>query len=142
MSRVPPQRPGNGHPPEDQVVETRVVPSRADIPVPPESFGRGEPPKSEQKADDQKKNQEQEKPPLYKRPWFWAIVGVIVIVIAVVGVLWYLHAKGKLSTDDAFIEAHITNVAPRVAGHVLEVLVTDNQQVKAGQVLVRLDPID
>ena len=150
MSRVPPQRPGNGHPPEEQVVETRVVPSRADIPVPPESFGRGESPKPNQKTDDQQKNQEQnkdkkqeeEKPPLYKRPWFWAILGVIVIVIAIVGVLWYLHAKGKLSTDDAFIEAHVTNVAPRVAGHVLEVLVTDNEQVKAGQVLVRLDPVD
>ena len=150
MNRVPPQRPGNGHPPEEQVVETRVVPSRADIPVPPESFGRGEPSRPEKKTDDQQKNQEQdkdkngeeEKPPLYKRPWFWAIVGVIVIVIAVVGVLWYLHAKGKLSTDDAFIEAHITNVAPRVAGHVTEVLVTDNQQVKVGQVLVRLDPVD
>lgn len=145
MSRVPPQRPGNGHPPEEQVVETRVVPSRADIPVPPESFGRGEPPKTEQKASheqEQDKDGEQEKPPLYKRPWFWAITGVIVIAIVIIGLLWYLNSRGKLSTDDAFIEAHITNVAPRVAGHVLEVLVTDNQQVKAGQVLVRLDPVD
>lgn len=145
MSRVPPQRPGNGHPPEEQVVETRVVPSRADIPVPPESFGRGEPPKAEQKASQEQekdKDGEQEKPPLYKRPWFWAIAGVIVIAIVIIGLLWYLNSRGKLSTDDAFIEAHITNVAPRVAGHVLEVLVTDNQQVKAGQVLVRLDPVD
>lgn len=150
MSRVPPQRPGNGHPLEEPVVDTRVVPSRADIPAPPESFGRGEPPRPEQKDAAQQKNSPQEKeknparekPPLYKRPWFWAITGVVVIAIVIVGVLWYLNSRGKLTTDDAFIEAHVTNVAPRVAGHVLEVLVTDNQQIEAGQVLVRLDPVD
>ena len=46
------------------------------------------------------------------------------------------------STDDAFIEAHVTPIAPQVAGLVSEVLVRDNQLVKAGDVLLQLEPSD
>ncbi|HEX5470900.1 MAG TPA: efflux RND transporter periplasmic adaptor subunit [Lacipirellulaceae bacterium] len=43
------------------------------------------------------------------------------------------------STDDAFVNGHVTYISPRVAGRVTEVLVENNQHVEAGQVLVRLD---
>lgn len=43
------------------------------------------------------------------------------------------------STDDAFVNAHVTYVAPRIAGRVMEVLVDNNQYVEAGQPLVRID---
>ena len=46
------------------------------------------------------------------------------------------------STNDAFVEGHVTSVAARVAGHVLEVAVEENARVKAGDLLVRLDPAD
>src|SRR5579859_2481348 len=46
------------------------------------------------------------------------------------------------STDDALIEAHVTAIAPQVAGRVLEVAVRDNQEVRQGDVLVRIDPRD
>lgn len=46
------------------------------------------------------------------------------------------------STDDAFIEAHVIPVSAKVSGHVLRVLVDDNQVVKAGDVLAELDARD
>jgi membrane fusion protein, multidrug efflux system len=52
----------------------------------------------------------------------------------------YIHAaKAGATTDNAYVKADVTVVAPRVRGHVVQVLVADNQPVKAGQVLVRLD---
>ena len=46
------------------------------------------------------------------------------------------------STDDAFLEAHIVSIAPKVAGHIAAVQVTDDQVVEAGQVLAEIDPRD
>jgi membrane fusion protein (multidrug efflux system) len=48
-------------------------------------------------------------------------------------------AMNTVSTDDAYVNGHVTLVAPRVSGQVVEVLVDDNMHVKKGQVLVRLD---
>ena len=48
-------------------------------------------------------------------------------------------ALNTVSTDDAYVNGHVTLVAPRVAGHVAKVLVDDNQRVKKGDVLVQLD---
>ncbi len=70
--------------------------------------------------------------------------GVLVLAIALViggAGVFYLHAaKGSATTDNAYLKADVTFVAPRVKGHVAQVLVADNQTVRAGQVLVRLDP--
>src|SRR6478672_13110379 len=46
------------------------------------------------------------------------------------------------STDDAYVKADSTIVAPKVSGYIAEVLVSDNQPVKAGQVLARIDDRD
>lgn len=55
--------------------------------------------------------------------------------------MFYLNAShASATTDNAYLKADDTIVAPRVKGHVAQVLVTDNQTVQAGQVLVRLDP--
>lgn len=67
------------------------------------------------------------------------IAGVVVAVIALV--LW-LHYRNRESTDDAQVNGHIIPIAPRVSGSVIDVLVKDNQTVKKGQLLVRLDPRD
>ncbi|PZQ61460.1 MAG: HlyD family secretion protein [Phenylobacterium zucineum] len=70
--------------------------------------------------------------------------GVLVLGAALVvgggGYAWINAAKGAATTDNAYVKTDVTVVAPRVRGHVTEVLVADNQPVKAGQVLVRLDP--
>ena len=67
------------------------------------------------------------------------VLPALIGVAALVGAAVYLHGKGKESTDDAFVESHVANVAPRVQGQVLHVLVRDNQAVHAGDVLVEPD---
>jgi membrane fusion protein, multidrug efflux system len=70
-----------------------------------------------------------------------AAIAVVAILIGAVGVYAY-RASGRESTDDAQIEGRITPVSARVGGAVLDVLFKDNQEVKAGDVLVRIDPRD
>ena len=53
---------------------------------------------------------------------------------------WVATALNTVSTDDAYVNGHVTFVAPRVAGQVSKVLVDDNYRVKKGDVLVELDP--
>jgi membrane fusion protein (multidrug efflux system) len=48
-------------------------------------------------------------------------------------------ALSTVSTDDAYVNGHVTSVAPRVSGQVMKVLVDDNQRVKKGDLLVQLD---
>jgi membrane fusion protein (multidrug efflux system) len=52
---------------------------------------------------------------------------------------WVITALNTVSTDDAYVNGHVTFVAPRVYGQVTEVQVDDNYRVKKGDVLVRLD---
>ena len=70
--------------------------------------------------------------------------GVLVLAIALAtggaGVVYLHSSKGSAVTDNAYLKADVTYVAPRVKGHVAQVLVADNQAVRAGEVLVRLDP--
>ena len=72
--------------------------------------------------------------------------GVLVLGVALVvggAGYGYIHAaKGSATTDNAYVKTDVTIVAPRVRGHVAQVLVADNQPVKAGQVLARLDPVE
>ncbi|UZM13245.1 HlyD family secretion protein [Pseudomonas kielensis] len=75
------------------------------------------------------------------------LTGATAAVLAV-GVLVYLLAPGvfgkkpQQSTNDAFVSADFTLVAPRVAGFIKEVLVEDNQRVQAGQLLALIDDRD
>jgi len=66
--------------------------------------------------------------------------GGAVALATIVGILVYYHDRE--STDDAQVDGHITPMASKVYGRVGQVLVDDNQAVKAGQVLVKIDPRD
>ena len=86
--------------------------------------------------------QEQRRPPrrpFLKRPLVLLVVGVVVIGGVIVGVLWWLHARQYEKTDDAFVDADVTQVSPRVAGHVVEVKAIDNREFDRDQLLVKLD---
>jgi membrane fusion protein (multidrug efflux system) len=48
----------------------------------------------------------------------------------------------RVSTDDAQVDSHISSVSPRISGYIDKILVDDNQQVEAGQLLARIDPRD
>ncbi|HXP88129.1 MAG TPA: HlyD family secretion protein [Bryobacteraceae bacterium] len=69
------------------------------------------------------------------------IAGALSIAVAA-GTLTYFHFRDRVSTDDAQVDAHIAPIAPKISGNVSEILVDDNQAVKAGQVLLRIDPRD
>ena len=68
------------------------------------------------------------------------IGGGLLLLVLLISLLLYYHDRE--STDDAQVDGHITQSSSKVYGRVAEVLVNDNQQVKAGQALVKLDPRD
>lgn len=78
--------------------------------------------------------------PWYTRPLWWVVIVLLAIAATAIIVVWWLYARQYESTDDAFIAAHIVHIAPQVSGQVKAVLVKDNQDVQAGQVLVKIDP--
>ena len=69
------------------------------------------------------------------------LIAAAVLAIGAGAAVWY-HTSGRESTDNAQVEAHITPLAARVGGAILEVRVRDNQRVAAGDVLVRIDSRD
>jgi len=77
-----------------------------------------------------------------RRPLALGLLGVVVLIAAVYGVRLWRYWDRHVSTDDAFVETHVSPVSTRVRGTVLEVPVRDNQEVQAGAPLVRLDPRD
>jgi len=68
------------------------------------------------------------------------ILGGAILLAALLGLYLYFH--NRESTDDAQVDGHITPIAAKIYGRVAKVQVNDNQAVKAGQVLVQLDPAD
>src|ERR1700737_4120075 len=67
-------------------------------------------------------------------------IGVVFVLGGGVGLFLYYH--NRENTDDAQVDGHITPVSSKVYGRVAQVLVNDNQPVKAGQVMVVIDPRD
>jgi membrane fusion protein, multidrug efflux system len=82
------------------------------------------------------------------RPPLWRRRPVIVIGTVIAGLLLFQAfdyvalTLTHESTDDAFLDSHILTVAPKVAGQVKRVCVTDNQAVPAGELLLEIDPRD
>ena len=67
---------------------------------------------------------------------------LLVLLLAGGAIAVWAHFQNRVSSDDANVDGHIGLVAPKISGSVSEVLVLDNQTVKAGDVLVRIDPRD
>lgn len=70
------------------------------------------------------------------------VVLALIVVGIIIAIPIYAYYSVRESTDDAQVDGHVVPVSPRISGTVMAVLVNDNQQVKAGQELVRLDPAD
>jgi membrane fusion protein (multidrug efflux system) len=74
------------------------------------------------------------------------ILLVIAAVLLIAGAIWFIryenHGKFLQETNDATVQADMVVVSPKVAGYIADVYVTDNQDVRAGQPLVRIDPRD
>jgi membrane fusion protein (multidrug efflux system) len=67
------------------------------------------------------------------------LLGAVVVAAAVYGIPWIRFLFATVSTDDAYVNGHVTFVAPRVRGQVARVLVDDNNRVHKGDLLVELD---
>jgi len=85
---------------------------------------------------------EDKNPSRWADPWVRraAFGAAALLAIVVVALLVYYH--NRVSTDDAEVDGHIVPIASKISGTVAGVLIHDNETVKAGQVLVRIDPRD
>jgi len=73
----------------------------------------------------------------------WVLVPVAVGVLLLVWWFWpmFVRTWTTISTDDAYVNSHVTFVSPRVAGQVVRVLVENNNRVRKGQTLLELDSL-
>ena len=69
-----------------------------------------------------------------------AAIGGVALLAVLLGI--FLYYRNRESTDDAQVDGHITPIASKIYGRVSEVLIDDNQPVKAGQVMIKIDPRD
>jgi len=75
----------------------------------------------------------------YTKP---AILGLIVLAVAVWLGRLMIHSYHFVETDDAYLVGHLYQISPQLQNQVKEVLVAENQTVKAGDILIRLDPLE
>lgn len=71
-----------------------------------------------------------------------AVVAVALIGGGVYGAKWWIHRQAFVSTDDAQVSGNVVNVSSRVPGHIAQLLVDEGQNVKANQVVAKLDDTD
>ena len=89
---------------------------------------------------EEEKIQQEEK--VAKKPFKRYIFGAIGIIVALIGVYLVIDAYHFQSTDDAYVETTTVQVAPKITGQVVEVYVTDNQRVKEGDLVAKIDDAD
>lgn len=80
------------------------------------------------------------RPSAFRRRRFIIIGSILLVIITFGGLIWFERSESYESTDDAFIDTHSVSIAPQVAGQILQVPVDDNQMVRAGDLLVQIDP--
>jgi len=81
-------------------------------------------------------------PDFFKRRTVRVAGAVILVVGLIIGIRYWLYSRSHESTDDAFIDGHIIQVSPKASGYVAKIYVSDNQQVKAGDLIVEIDARD
>ncbi len=88
---------------------------------------------------EQPKNKQKRKLP---KALIFAGLGVGAIATDIADYHWWQYASAHESTNDTYVRGNVHPVSSRINGTVASVLVDDNQQVKKGQLLVKLDPSD
>ena len=74
-----------------------------------------------------------------RRRWVRIAGGIVILIALIAAAPWVFHVLTTVSTDDAYVNGHVTFVAARVPGQVMHVYVDDNNRVHKGDVLVQLD---
>jgi membrane fusion protein (multidrug efflux system) len=79
-------------------------------------------------------------PPTRRRKLLFVVLGAAgLIIVCALGIPWLRLAFTTISTDDAYVNGHVTFVAPRIAGQISRVLVDDNNRVHKGDVIAQID---
>ncbi len=74
---------------------------------------------------------------------FKRYIGIALAIVVICAVAYFVRDSLMYqTTDDAYVETTTVQVAPRVSGQVTEVYITDNQQVKEGDLIAKIDPVD
>jgi membrane fusion protein (multidrug efflux system) len=110
------------------------VPQPEQLPPPKDHKTTAPPPKAEDKPSFRERLREH-----------WLLVTIascLLIAAAIGGLLYWLSVRNYESTDDAFVAARSFSVAPKVGGYITGVPVTDNQHVKSGDLLAKIDDRD
>lgn len=89
----------------------------------------------------QRKEKAKKNRPEYKKKRVF-VPTMTAILLVLLGIIAAIHSTYFQSTDDAFVEGRLITIAPRVSGPVVNLLVDDNDEVKAGDLLVEIDPAD
>jgi len=89
--------------------------------------------------DQDDEDEGEKKPSPFANPWVKIGIAVVLVLLVVGAVIWWLIARQYEDTDDAFIDTHIVHLSPQIAGQVLQIHVSDNQRVHAGDPLLEID---
>lgn len=71
----------------------------------------------------------------------YVTASILIIILVLIGII-YVDSLLYQSTDDAYVEAHLAQIAPKVAGQVTEVYIDDNQKINEGDVVIKIDDTD
>ena len=117
------------------------VQPRADVPEKP---GELRPPVQDQRPPRQSDNRRRDERARARRrfPWAGLLAAIIVIAIVIAGIDYWWATRNEESTDDAFTDGNAVMVEPHVTGYVVQLAVNDNEFVRKGQLLVKIDPRD
>jgi len=114
--------------PDKPTTDAAVKPSQSELAPPPVTPASPPP------------NPPAEPFPAKRRHWgLWVVAALVLVVVLFFGVPWIIEALNTVSTDDAYVNGHVTFLAPRVPGQVMRVFVDDNNRVHKGDILVELD---
>ncbi len=125
------------------------LPQQETRPAPPRKADKA-PDSNDRQADDHHDDEHDDddraaqKPPTprWKKILYW-VAGLGLATILITGALLYwLNARQYATTDDAFIDAYISQISSQVGGRVATIAIADNQKVTAGQLLLEIDPRD
>ena len=91
-------------------------------------------------GEDGKPDDEKAKKPGSKKPLI--ILGIVVILAAVIALVFWIAKRNQVTTDDAYTDGNTVTMAPKVSGYVVEMHIDDNQRVRKGDLLLRIEQDD